>query len=74
VPFLIPYPDHHIVFDDEIIVTVQKTGICGSDIHFLIDGRIAHLVVEAPMVLGHESSGIITKGEHSSLIWKEHAR
>jgi D-xylulose reductase len=50
------------VFDDEIIVTVQKTGICGSDIHFLVEGRIAHLVVEAPMVLGHESSGIVTKG------------
>src|SRR5690606_21018182 len=34
-------------------------GICGSDVHYYREGRIAQYVVEAPMVLGHESAGVV---------------
>lgn len=37
------------------------TGICGSDVHYWVHGRIGHFVVESPMVLGHESAGIVHK-------------
>ncbi|KAH9943491.1 xylitol dehydrogenase [Epithele typhae] len=47
--------------NDEVIVAVKKTGICGSDVHYLVHGRIGDFVVENPMVLGHESAGIIHK-------------
>ncbi|KAF9057669.1 xylitol dehydrogenase [Panaeolus papilionaceus] len=47
--------------DNDVLVTVKKTGICGSDVHYWTHGRIAHFVVEAPMVLGHESAGVIAK-------------
>ncbi|KAI9277406.1 chaperonin 10-like protein [Sporodiniella umbellata] len=43
----------------EVIVNIQATGICGSDVHYWTHGRIGHFVVEAPMVLGHESAGVI---------------
>jgi D-xylulose reductase len=43
------------------MVQVKKTGICGSDVHFLVEGRIGDFVVEKPMVLGHESAGIVCK-------------
>ncbi|OJA13789.1 hypothetical protein AZE42_00520 [Rhizopogon vesiculosus] len=46
---------------DEVLVEVRKTGICGSDVHFLVHGRIGDFVVENPMVLGHEAAGVISK-------------
>ncbi|KAG9006635.1 hypothetical protein FRB94_000561 [Tulasnella sp. JGI-2019a] len=46
---------------DEVLVEVKKTGICGSDVHYLTHGRIGDFIVEAPMVLGHESAGIVAK-------------
>lgn len=38
-----------------------RTGICGSDVHYWTHGRIADFVVNSPMVLGHESAGIVTR-------------
>ncbi|KAL0072246.1 hypothetical protein AAF712_000006 [Marasmius tenuissimus] len=45
----------------DVIVEVKKTGICGSDVHYLTHGRIGDFVLKAPMVLGHESSGVVSK-------------
>ncbi|KAF7776014.1 hypothetical protein Agabi119p4_4407 [Agaricus bisporus var. burnettii] len=46
---------------DDVIVEVKKTGICGSDVHYLVHGRIGDFIVREPMVLGHESAGIVSK-------------
>ncbi|KAK1221870.1 hypothetical protein PQX77_015309 [Marasmius sp. AFHP31] len=46
---------------DDVIVEIKKTGICGSDVHFYAHGGIGPVVVKEPMVLGHESSGIVSK-------------
>ncbi|MGH9106457.1 MAG: NAD(P)-dependent alcohol dehydrogenase [Acidimicrobiales bacterium] len=43
----------------EVLVEVRSVGICGSDVHYYEHGRIGHFVVEAPLVLGHESSGVV---------------
>ncbi|RLN91861.1 hypothetical protein BBJ28_00018754, partial [Nothophytophthora sp. Chile5] len=43
----------------DIIVNVKYTGICGSDVHYYTHGRIGHFVMERPMVLGHESAGVV---------------
>ncbi|THV08450.1 GroES-like protein [Dendrothele bispora CBS 962.96] len=53
-----PIPE---ISDREVLVEVKKTGICGSDVHYYVHGRIGDFVVKDPMVLGHESSGIISK-------------
>ncbi|EOD43657.1 putative xylitol dehydrogenase protein [Neofusicoccum parvum UCRNP2] len=45
--------------EHDVIVNVKYTGICGSDVHYWVHGRIGAFVVESPMVLGHESSGVI---------------
>ncbi|QRV72947.1 alcohol dehydrogenase [Ceratobasidium sp. AG-Ba] len=47
--------------DHDVLVEVKKTGICGSDVHYLTHGRIGPFILNAPMVLGHESSGIVFK-------------
>ncbi|GMK57242.1 hypothetical protein CspeluHIS016_0400760 [Cutaneotrichosporon spelunceum] len=47
--------------NDEVLIEVAKTGICGSDVHYLKHGRIGSFVVKEPMCLGHESSGKVVK-------------
>lgn len=45
-----------------VIVDVKKTGICGSDIHYWVEGKPAGLV------MGHEYCGIVTDpGNRSDL-------
>jgi D-xylulose reductase len=52
-----PIPELPSPYD--VIVKPKWTGICGSDVHYWVEGRIGHFVVESPMVLGHESAGIV---------------
>jgi len=42
---------------DEVLVAMRRIGICGSDLHYFLHGRIGDHVVEEPLVLGHESAG-----------------
>jgi len=44
-----------------VVVEVAACGVCGSDMHFFHHGRIGDLVVTAPLVLGHEASGVIVE-------------
>jgi len=46
---------------DEVLVRMKRIGICGSDIHFYLKGRIATFVVKKPLILGHECSGEIVE-------------
>ncbi|KXL43212.1 hypothetical protein M433DRAFT_136035 [Acidomyces richmondensis BFW] len=43
----------------DVLVNVRFTGICGSDVHYWQHGAIGSFIVKAPMVLGHESSGVV---------------
>ncbi|KAB8203660.1 D-xylulose reductase A [Aspergillus parasiticus] len=62
---------HKVKFEDrpipelrdahDVLVDVRFTGICGSDVHYWEHGSIGQFVVKDPMVLGHESSGVISK-------------
>ncbi|KAI9093740.1 putative sorbitol dehydrogenase [Phlyctochytrium arcticum] len=45
----------------EVQIQIKRTGLCGSDVHYVKHGRIGDFVVKGPMVLGHESSGIVTQ-------------
>ena len=44
---------------NEVLLAVRSVGICGSDLHYWEHGRIGSFVVESPMVLGHESAGVV---------------
>ncbi|KAG1768115.1 hypothetical protein EDD22DRAFT_872982 [Suillus occidentalis] len=43
---------------NEVLVEVKKTGICGSDVHFLVHGRIGDFVVEKPMAIGSNVTNV----------------
>ncbi|XP_069695339.1 sorbitol dehydrogenase-like [Periplaneta americana] len=47
--------------DDQVLLQMACVGICGSDVHYLVRGRIGDFIVNAPMIMGHEASGIVAK-------------
>jgi L-iditol 2-dehydrogenase len=60
---------------DRVLVRVRATGVCGSDLHSFLDARIGDTRVEAPLILGHEFSGMVeavgsgaVDGEHKPLV------
>lgn len=44
----------------EVQVAVRAVSVCGSDVHYYDHGRIGGFVMHAPLVLGHETSGVIS--------------
>ncbi|WP_076344407.1 NAD(P)-dependent alcohol dehydrogenase [Alicyclobacillus vulcanalis] len=49
---------------DEVLVRVEAVGVCGSDVHYYEHGRIGRYVVEGPLILGHEASGVVVAAGH----------
>ncbi|KAF5130256.1 putative D-xylulose reductase A [Metarhizium anisopliae] len=45
----------------DVRVRIERTGICGSDVHYWQKGRIGDFVLESPIVLGHESCGVVVE-------------
>ncbi len=43
----------------EVLVRMHSVGICGSDVHYWEHGKIGRFVLQKPMVMGHEASGIV---------------
>lgn len=43
----------------QALVRMTQVGICGSDLHTYIDGRIGDTVPDGPFVLGHEFAGVV---------------
>lgn len=40
-------------------VAVQSTGLCGSDLHYFNHYRNGDIIVQEPLILGHESAGVV---------------
>ena len=43
----------------EVLIRVRAVGVCGSDVHYYVDGHIGDAVPTFPFTLGHEFSGEI---------------
>ncbi|KAL3682545.1 hypothetical protein R1sor_000567 [Riccia sorocarpa] len=43
----------------DVRVAIKAVGICGSDVHYLKHMRCADFIVKEPMVIGHESAGVV---------------
>ena len=54
-------PNPEIRTDDDVLIRMQVTGVCGSDIHYYTTGKIGSQVVSYPFPVGHEGAGIIEK-------------
>ena len=43
----------------EVLVKLGAAGICGSDLHYYLHGRVGNFVIREPLTPGHEASGIV---------------
>ena len=43
----------------DVRIAIHTVGVCGSDVHYYVHGKIGPFVVKAPMILGHEASGTV---------------
>jgi L-iditol 2-dehydrogenase len=49
------------IVEDEVLIKIHRTGICGSDLHFYQHGELGPFKVTTPVILGHESSGRVVQ-------------
>jgi D-xylulose reductase len=49
------------VKEGDVRVRIKACGICGSDMHYYLHGRIGDFVVKEPMILGHEAAGVVVE-------------
>ena len=45
----------------EVLLRVAAVGVCGSDVHYFLEGRIGDAVVSEPLILGHEFSAQVAE-------------
>lgn len=45
----------------ELLIKLEYVGVCGSDLHFYSEGRLANWVPDGPLVLGHEPGGVVVE-------------
>jgi L-iditol 2-dehydrogenase len=52
-------PEPKISKDTDVLLKIEKVGICGSDIHYYKTGRIGSQLVEYPYIIGHECAATV---------------
>ena len=52
-------PDPKITTDTDVLIRMERIGVCGSDVHYYTTGRIGSMVVNYPFPVGHEGAGTI---------------
>lgn len=48
-----------ILNDRDVRIKMKTLGVCGSDIHYYVSGKIGSQVVQYPFTVGHEGSGVV---------------
>ncbi len=56
---IIDWPDPAIREPQDVLLRIESVGVCGSDIHYYVEGRIGSQVVEYPYLVGHESAATV---------------
>lgn len=54
-------PEPRIERPDDVLVRVRYVGICGSDVHYYVEGRIGDVSLQGPFIVGHEPSGEVVE-------------
>lgn len=58
---LLDAPDPKIEQPTDVLIKMGAVGVCGSDIHYYVAGRIGSMAVEFPFTLGHECAGTVVE-------------
>lgn len=52
----VPMPEYG---RNDVLLKMEAIGVCGSDLHYYLEGRIGSQVVEYPYPVGHESAATV---------------
>lgn len=52
-------PDPEIKCSTDVLIKMATVGVCGSDIHYYLTGRIGSQIVSYPFTVGHEGAGTV---------------
>ncbi len=56
---LVDAPEPVLRRPDDVLLRIDRVGICGSDVHYYSEGRIGDQILHYPATLGHECSGTV---------------
>jgi L-iditol 2-dehydrogenase len=56
---IVDLPKPTIKNDNDALLKVAVVGVCGSDVHYYLSGRIGSKIVQYPYVVGHECSAMV---------------
>ena len=54
----VPVPE---VGDDDVLIRIKKTSICGTDVHIYNWDAWSQKTIPVPMVIGHEFVGVVER-------------
>ncbi len=52
-------PEPSIQRDTDVLLKIERVGVCGSDVHYYETGRIGSQIIEYPFIIGHECSATV---------------
>lgn len=52
-------PEPTLQEPDQVLLKILRVGICGSDIHYYLEGAIGEQIIDFPFTIGHEFSGVV---------------
>ncbi len=52
-------PEPRLENNNDVLLKIEKVGVCGSDVHYYETGRIGSQVVRYPFIVGHECAATI---------------
>jgi L-iditol 2-dehydrogenase len=52
-------PEPGISGDHDVKIRMGVVGVCGSDIHYYVSGKIGSQIVNYPFIVGHEGAGTV---------------
>jgi L-iditol 2-dehydrogenase len=58
---ILDVPDPEIKNDHDVLIKMKTVGVCGSDIHYYVSGKIGSQAVEYPFTVGHEGAGRVVE-------------
>jgi L-iditol 2-dehydrogenase len=56
---IVDLPKPSIKNDNDVLLKVAVVGVCGSDVHYYLAGRIGSKIVRYPYIVGHECSATV---------------
>lgn len=45
--------------DHDVLIKIERVGVCGSDVHYYTEGAIGTQIVQYPFAVGHEGAGTV---------------